>query len=90
MRFALTSQISDAILKAGIKPGKNFILIAMGDKKQLDLLNSKLYNHLIDMFLKDNSSYLKRQFKITKKHLDSVLSKTPLEDLLLEKAAVLF
>lgn len=90
MRFALTSQISDAILKAGIKPGKNFILIAMGDKRQLGLLNSKLQNYLTDMFLKDNSSFLKRQFKITKKHLDSVLSKTPLEDLLLEKAAVLF
>jgi len=90
MRFALTSQISDAITKAGIKPGKNFILIAIGDKKQLNLLSSKLLEHSVDMFSKDNSKFLQKQFGINNKQLNAVLSKSPLEDLLVEKAAVLF
>ena len=33
MRFALTTQISDAIKNIGIKPDTNFILIAIGNKK---------------------------------------------------------
>lgn len=89
MRFALTLQISDAIQVAGIKPNKNFILIAMGEKKQLDILNTKLLSYSIPAFSKSNYSFLKRQFKITKKQLGSVLSKDPLEDLLVEKATVL-
>lgn len=90
MRFALTSQISDAITKTGIKPGKNFILIAIGDKKQLNLLYSKLLEHSVDMFSKDHSKFLQKQFEINNKQLNAVLSKNPLEDLLVEKAAVLF
>lgn len=90
MRFALTSQISDAISKAGIKSGENFILIAFGDKKQLSSLESKLVNYSTLMFSKDNSSFLKKQFNINSKQLNTILSKTPLEDLLVEKAAVLF
>ncbi len=90
MRFALTLQISEAIHTAGIKPNKNFLLITIGEKKQLDLLNSKLLSYSISAFSKNNSSFLKKQFKITKKQLDSVLSKNLLEDLLVEKATVLF
>lgn len=90
MRFAITSQISDAISKTGIKPGKNFILIGFGNKKQLSLLESKLVEYSTLIFSKDNSKFLKKQFGINNKQLDVILSKTPLEDLLVEKAAVLF
>jgi len=90
MRFAITSQISDAISKAGIKPGKNFILIVIGDAKQIDNLSSKLLENSIGMFTKNNSAFLKKQFNINKKQIDCVLSSNSLEDLLVEKAAVLF
>lgn len=90
MRFALTSQISDAIAKAGIKPGKNFFLIAIGDKKQLNSLSSKLLEYSIGMFAKDNSQFLKKQFNINSKQITAVLSSNPLEDILVEMAAVLF
>jgi len=43
-----------------------------------------------DIFLKNNESFLKKYFKITKIHLDTVYSKTPLEDILVEKASILF
>ena len=38
MRFALTKQISDAIINAGIKPKTNFILIAVGNKKNIKFI----------------------------------------------------
>lgn len=89
MRFALTTQISDAISIAGIKSNRNFFLVAIGKKKQLDLLYSELLSYSIIMFSKNNYSFLKKQFKINKKQLDNVLSKKPMEDLLIEKATVL-
>lgn len=89
MRFALTSQISDAIKLAGIKPRKNFILITIGNKKQLESLYQTLDEYTVNLFSKDYSLSLKKQFNFNKKQLDSILSKTPLEDLLLEKAAIL-
>ena len=89
MRFALTSQISAAIYNAGVKPGTNFILIAIGDRKQLDSLYSKLHPYSSALFSKDNTSFLQKQFGISKKQLNNVLSNSPLEDLLAEKAAVL-
>jgi hypothetical protein len=42
------------------------------------------------MFQKNNDLFLRKYFKITKKQLDVVHSKTPLEDILVEKAAILF
>lgn len=90
MRFALTSQISNAITTAGIKPKNNFILVSIGEKKQLDSLYSKLLPHTTILFSKNNIWFLKKQFEIRKKQLDNVLSKTPLEDSLVEKATVLF
>ena len=42
MRFALTGQISNAILNAGIKPKTNFILIAIGNTKLLNSLYVEL------------------------------------------------
>jgi tRNA threonylcarbamoyladenosine modification (KEOPS) complex Cgi121 subunit len=89
MRFAATKQIADAIVSVGIKPKNNFVLIAVSNQKMLDKLYQKLTPLIIEIFLKDNSSFLKKHFKITKKQLDSISSKNPLEDLLIEKGAIL-
>lgn len=89
MRFALTTQISDAIKNIGIKPGTNFILIAIGNKKSLNSLYDELLPISVNIFSKNNDLYLKKYFKITKKHIDSIHSKNPLEDILVEKAAIL-
>jgi tRNA threonylcarbamoyladenosine modification (KEOPS) complex Cgi121 subunit/molybdopterin converting factor small subunit len=89
MRFAATRQIADAITSAGIHQKNNFILIAVGNKKVLDILYRKLTPLIVEIFSKDNSSFLKKHFKITKRQLDSISSKNPLEDLLIDKAAIL-
>ena len=89
MRFALTKQISDAILTAGIKPKSNFILIAIGNKKILNSLYEDLLPLSVNLFVKKNDSFLKKYFKISQKQLDVVYSKNPLEDVLIEKAAIL-
>ena len=91
MRFACTTQISQAIKIVGIKPKKNFILIAMGT--QLDL--EDLYNELkptlnSKLFSKNNDAFLKKEFYISNKQINCVQSKFPLEDILAEKAAILF
>lgn len=89
MRFAASKQISNAISSIGIKPTKNFILIAIGNKTELDNLYQKLKPIVVEIFEKDNSLFLRKHFKITKKQMDSVYSKNPLDDLLIEKAAIL-
>jgi molybdopterin converting factor small subunit/tRNA threonylcarbamoyladenosine modification (KEOPS) complex Cgi121 subunit len=89
MRFAASRQIADAITSVGIKPKSDFILIAIGNKTTLDKLYRKLTPLITEVFSIDNSKFLKKHFKITKKQLDSIYSKNPLEDLLIEKAAVL-
>ena len=89
MRFALTKQISDAIKTVGIKPNTNFILIAIGNKNLLRSLYSELSPISVNLFSKNNDAFLKKYFNIRKKQLDSVYSKNPLEDILVEKAAIL-
>ena len=89
MRFALTKQISDAITTVGIKPKINFILIAIGNKKTLNSLFKELLPLSMNLFQANNDSFLKKYFKITQKQLDVVYTKTPLEDILVEKAAIL-
>ena len=89
MRFALTTQISDAIRTVGIKPKTNFFIIAIGNKKTLHSLYLELIPISTNIFSKNNENYLKKHFKITKRHIDSIYSKNPLADLLIEKAAVL-
>ena len=89
MRFALTGQISIAIKNAGIKPKNNFILIGIGNKKSLNSLYTELRPMTANLFSRNNDLFLKKYFSITKKQLDSVYSKNPLEDILVEKAAIL-
>ncbi|MDE1844809.1 MAG: MoaD/ThiS family protein [Thaumarchaeota archaeon] len=91
LRFACTRQISDAISKVGVTPNSDSILIILGKKPSLE----KLFNELEDIleasvFSKDNSKLIKKEFGITQKELDCVISKTPLEDLLAERSATLF
>jgi len=89
MRFGLTLQISNAISSAGMKPSTNFILIAIGNKNYFNSLYSELSPLCVNLFLKNNDLFLKKHFNISKKHIDTVYSKTPLEDILVEKASIL-
>lgn len=91
LRFAGTTQINEAIKRVGIEKENNFILIAMGKKLLINKLFTEIKSSLnIKPFSKNNEIFLKKKFKITKKQLDSVNSKYPLEELLAEKAAILF
>ncbi|MGI0065516.1 MAG: KEOPS complex subunit Cgi121, partial [Nitrosotalea sp.] len=91
MRFACTRQIGDAISKIGIKTDTSTMLVILGKKPLLE----KLFHEIEDLlesnvFSKDNSKFIQKEFKITQKELDCVISKTPLEDLLAESSATLF
>ncbi len=91
LRFAITTQISSAIEIAGQKPNEDFLIIAIGKKSTLGKIYSDLKSYLNTKSLsKNNQLYLKKQFKIPSKQLDAVYSKNPLEDLLVEKATILF
>ena len=91
LRFACTTQISYAIKVAGRKPKNDFVIVAIGKKSTLDKLNSDLISHLNPRPLsKNNHMFLKKQFKISKKQMSVLSSSNPLEDILVEKAAVLF
>jgi len=89
MRFAVTLQISNAISSVGIKSTANFILIAIGNKNSFASLYSELSPLCENLFLKNNDLFIKKYFNISKKHIDTVYSKTPLEDILVEQASVL-
>jgi len=91
MRFAGTTQISRAIKKVGIKSQKNFVLIAIGPKSQFTQLYSELKPILSSKPIsKNNNAFLKKEFHISTKQINCIQSKSPLEDILSEKAAILF
>jgi len=91
MRFACTKQISEAIQKAGLQKRQDFILIAIGKKSSIDKLYTELSTILkLTQLSNGNPNFLKKEFAISKKQLRAVLSQTKLEDLLAERAAVLF
>jgi len=89
LRFAGTTQISQAIYDVGHKKGQNFILIAIGKKSYLDLLFHEISNNLSKKVSKNNDLFLKKYFGINQKQLESINSLTPLEDLIVEKASTL-
>jgi tRNA threonylcarbamoyladenosine modification (KEOPS) complex Cgi121 subunit/molybdopterin converting factor small subunit len=90
MRFAGTTQISYAIENIGIKLGKSFFIIAIGKQLPINKLRQNLKEFLNHkLFLNTNHNFLKKKFHISNLHIDSIKSKTPLEDLLSEKAAIL-
>lgn len=90
LRFAATTQISLAIKMCGMEKSDEFTIIALGTKSALDRLHKELEPKLYPIKYSDNAKHLQKQFGITKKHLNTIDSKTPLEDLLAEKAAILF
>ena len=90
LRFAGTTQIQDAIDRVGIKNNSNFIIIALGKDSLVKKLFIFLKPYLATRPLsKNNQIFLRKKFNISKKQLDSIMSKTPLEDLLTEKATIL-
>ncbi|MDE1765750.1 MAG: MoaD/ThiS family protein [Thaumarchaeota archaeon] len=90
MRFAANKQISDAISKVGLQKDGDSILIAIGKEPLVDKLVAELGPVIKPMMpFPDNASFLKKQFKITKKELGCIMSSEPLEDLLVERSAVL-
>lgn len=91
MRFACTTQISSAINTVGIKPKQQSVLVAIGPQKYLNRLYVELCPNIVrDLDTRSNYVFLKRHFGITPRHLAATRSKTPLEDILVEKAAILF
>jgi len=89
LRFAGTTQINDAINNVGITKNQSFFLIAIGKKSLLDKLHRKILPNLINPFSKTNSIFLRKHFGISNKNLKAINSKTQLEDLLCENAAIL-
>lgn len=89
LRFASTTQISAAIKKVGIDSDKDFTIIAIGKKSSQDKLWGYLAPYLSEPRYAENSKHLQQLFKISKSHIGATSSDAPLEDLLVEKAAVL-
>jgi molybdopterin converting factor small subunit/tRNA threonylcarbamoyladenosine modification (KEOPS) complex Cgi121 subunit len=90
LRFAGTTQINEAIKRVGLKQKNSFILISIGSKTSLNRLFVEIKPLLSkDPFSNNNQNFLKKKFNISNKQIDSVLSNSTLEDILVEKAAIL-
>jgi len=90
LRFAGTTQISQAIKIAGRKPNRKFFIIAIGKKPTLNKLYSELRSSLNPkQFSKSSYLYLKKRFKASKKQMSTISSKNTLEDIIAERAALL-
>jgi len=90
LRFATTTQISEAIKTVGRKMNEDFLVIAIGKKSSLSRLYSELKPFLNQKPLsRNNQPFLKNRFNISKNNLLAVQSNDSLEDIIVEKAAVL-
>ena len=90
LRFSGTTQINEAIKRVGIEQKSDFVIITIGSNISINRLFLEIKPLLNkNPFSKNNENFLKKKFNITNKQLDSVMSKSPLEDLLVEKAAIL-
>ncbi len=90
LRFACTRQITDAIKKTGIQTNKDSLLIIMGKKSEIKKIEGEIKDLPKTNVSSHNPKFIKKQFGITKKEIDSIVSKNPLEDLLAERSAILF
>ena len=91
MRFAYTTQISKAIQIAGMQNDKTFVVISIGNRISLDLLHNYLCPFINENpFLDDRRIFLINKFNISEVEINNAHSKFQLEDLLVEKAAILF
>ena len=84
-----TTQISDAIKNLGLATSQNFLLVSIGTNKSLNKLHKRILPNLTNSSSYTNPKTLGNYFKISKKNIDTINSKTPLEDLLTEKASIL-
>ena len=89
LRFSNTTQIKDAIKNVGLSESENFILISIGAKSHLTKLNESISDDQDAIFTKNHSNFIKKYFKISNQTLNSIESKTPIVDLLVEKASIL-
>lgn len=91
LRFAATTQISRAIREAGLRPGRGFVLVALGRARDLDALSRALAGAGIRDcgYARTAGANLRRRFGITRRHLRAASSPAPLEDSLAELSAVL-
>lgn len=89
LRFSNTTQINDAIKNVGLIKNENFVLIVIGNKSNLTKLYELVYEDLDTLFKNNNSIFLKKYFQISSQTLNSIESKTPLIDLLVERASIL-
>ena len=89
LRFAGTTQISDAIKNLGLAASQNFLLVSIGTNNSLNKLHKRILPNLTNSSSYTNPKTLGNYFKISKKNIDTINSKTPLEDLLTEKASIL-
>lgn len=90
LRFAATKQISDAMDAVGIESADDFVLVAIGERKAQDSLHRFVGQYLGRMPDRTDSEFLQKHFGISKMHLSAAVSERPLEDILVERAAVLF
>ena len=67
LRFAGTTQISEAIKNLGITQYQNFLLISIGKNQSLDKLQKRILPNLINPFCNNNSKTLENYFNISKK-----------------------
>jgi molybdopterin converting factor small subunit/tRNA threonylcarbamoyladenosine modification (KEOPS) complex Cgi121 subunit len=89
LRFAATTQINFAIKTVGISRADDFTVVAIGKKSSLRHLHEYLMPYRKNLNYAKNSKHLQRLFRISKRHIGAASSKTPLEDMLVERAAIL-
>ena len=78
-------------LNLGIDIQKDFTIIALGRKTSLNKLHTELKPDINSRAFSSSSvSSIQKQFGISKKQMSVVSSKNPLEDILVERAAILF
>lgn len=90
MRFAATRQIDDAIKKVGLQRGEESVLVVLGKAAQTKEFFSEIRDISKPILpFPNNMAFIKKEFHITKSELGCVLSREPLEDILVERSAVL-
>ena len=79
----------EGIKKFGLEKSKKFLLVSIGTNKSLNKLHKRSLPNLTNSRSYTNPQTVGNYFKISKKNIDTINSKTPLEDLLTEKASIL-
>ena len=79
LRFAYTTQISQAIKTTGLSKKNDFYVIAIGTKNSLKKLNFELKKYVSPPFQENNQQFLKNHFKISSKQMNATLSNNPID-----------